>query len=206
MNRAARMLALAVALGLLGGPVFAQSRKPCLFAQGGGAFHEENNLRPGLETGFGFSYPLGKRFSLCLEFVYWKSESREFRTKLYNGVLTLSPVLLSLQYDFLRNTFFFPYAFVGGGYLFTRFKIGSYVSIPEVKIDQRVEEGPAFYTGLGARIALSETWSFMSEAAYIVRNAPGETIINDMNLGVTREKIWVNIHVVFLKFGLRFYF
>ncbi len=201
-----RISALVLAFGLLGGAVFGQSRKPSLFAQGGGAFHEENNLRPGVETGFGFSYPLGKRFSLSLAYLNWKSESKEFRTKLYNGTLTLSPVLLSVQFDFLPNTFFFPYAFMGGGYLFSRFKIGSYVSIPEVKIDQRVDDGPAFYCGLGARIAFSETWSFSSEAAYLIRNASGETIIFDMNKGVSREKIWVNVHVVFLKFGVRFYF
>jgi len=206
MARTTRAFVFILAFGLLGGSVFGQSRKPSLFAQGGGAFHEENNLRPGVETGFGFSYPLGKRFSLSLEYLYWKSESKEFKTKLYNGTLTLSPVLLSLQFDFHRNTFFFPFAFIGGGYLFSRFKIGSYVSIPEVKIDQRVDEGPAFYFGLGARIAFSETWSFLSEAAYLLRNASGETIISDMNKGVSREKIWVNIHVVFLKFGLRFYF
>jgi opacity protein-like surface antigen len=206
MTKTIRVCVLFLAFGLLGGMAFGQSRRPSLFAQGGGAFHEENNLRPGVETGFGFSYPLGKRLSLSLEYLYWKSESKEFRTKLYNGTLTLSPVLLSLQFDFLRNTFFFPYAFVGGGYLFSRFRIGSYVSIPEVKIDQRVADGPAFYFGLGARIAFSETWSFLSEAAYLVRNATGETIISDMNKGISTEKIWVNIHVVFLKFGVRFYF
>lgn len=174
--------------------------------QVGGAFQEENNLRPGVETGFGFSYPLGKRFALSLEYLYWKSESKEFKTKLYNGTLTLSPILISLQVDFLRNTFFFPYAFVGGGYLFTRFRIGKYISIPEIKIDQHVDAGPAFYFGLGARIAFSDSWSFVSEAAYLMRNAPGQTIISDMNKGVSSEDIWVNIHVVFLKFGLRFYF
>jgi opacity protein-like surface antigen len=206
MVKTSRTLALIFAFVLLGGPAFGQSRKPSFFAQGGGAFHEENNLRPGAETGFGFSYPLGQRFSLSLEYLYWKSESREFKTKLYNGTLTLSPVLLTLQFDFHRNTFFFPYAFIGGGYLFSRFKIGSYVSIPEVTIDQRVDEGPAFYFGLGARIAFSETWSFLSEAAYLLRNACGETIIADMNKGVSKEAIWVNIHVVFFKFGIRFYF
>jgi hypothetical protein len=206
MARTTRAFVLILAFGLLAGSVFGQSRKPSLFAQGGGAFHEENNLRPGVETGFGFSYPLGKRFYLSLEYLYWKSESKEFRTKLYNGTLTLSPVLLSLHFDFLPNTFFFPYAFVGGGYLFSRFKIGSYVSIPEVKIAQRLDEGPAFYFGLGARIAISETWSFSSEVAYLIRSASGETIISDMNKGFSKEKIWVNINVVFLKFGLRFYF
>jgi len=206
MVKARRSFALIFAIGLLIGTAFGQSRRPSVFAQGGGAFHEENNLRPGVETGFGFSYPLGKRFSLSLEYLRWQSESKEFRTKLYNGNLILSPVLLSLQFYFHRNTFFFPYGFLGGGYLFSRFKIGRYISIPEVKIDQHVDGGPAFYLGLGARIAFSETWSFLSEVDYLIRNASGETIISDMNKGVTREKIWVNIHVVFLKFGVRFYF
>jgi hypothetical protein len=205
MNFKNGILSVCLALCLMEAAAFAQSQRLSVLAQAGGAFHEENNLRPGIETGFGASYPLGTRFSVSLECLYWKCASEEFRTKLYNGTLTLSPVLLSLQYNFHRNKFFFPYASVGGGYLFTRFKIGKYISIPEIRIDQRVDGGPAFYFGLGARIAFSESWSFIAEAAYLMRNASGETIISDMNLGVSKEKLWVNLHVVFLKFGLRFY-
>lgn len=205
MNFMLRLIPLVLALGLLSPLASAQSERLSLFAQGGGAFHEENNLKPGVETGFGISYPLGDRFSLGLEFMVWQSRSKEFPTKLHNGTLTLSPVFVSLQYNFHRNKFFFPYAFIGGGYMFTHFKIGHYISIPEIKIDQRVAEGPALSFGLGARIALRETWSFFSEAAYLIRNAAGETIFTDMNRGVTKENIAVNLHVVFLKFGLRLY-
>jgi hypothetical protein len=205
MDLKARILSVVLALCLMEAPAFAQSQRLSVLAQVGGAFHEENNLRPGVETGFGASYPLGTRFSVSLENLYWKCTSKEFRTKLYDGTLTLSPVLLSLQYNFHRNKFFFPYAFMGGGYMFTRFKIGKYISIPEIRIDQRVDGGPAFYFGLGARIAFSKSWSFVAEAAYLMRNATGETIISDMNRGVSKEKFWVNLHVVFLKFGLRFY-
>lgn len=205
MDLKAKVLSVCLGLGLMGLPALAQSQRLSVLAQVGGAFHEENNLRPGVETGFGASYPLETRFSVSLEYLHWTSTSKEFRNKLYDGTLTLSPILLSVQYNFHRNEFFFPYAFLGGGYMFTRFKIGKYISIPEIRIDQRVDGGPAFYFGLGARIAFSESWSFVAEAAYLMRNATGETIISDMNRGVSKVKLWVNLHVVFLKFGLRFY-
>jgi hypothetical protein len=206
-----RLLRIGLILaGLLGGQSVSFSEfptRPSILAHAGGAFHEENYVRPGFETGFGFSYPLGEALFVSFEFCSWNCTTKKsVPGKLYNGRLTLSPILLTLQYEFSPTRFFFPYAFVGGAYIFTRFKIGSYVSIPEVKIDQTIENGLAFYFGIGARLSFSKAWSFVSEVSYLMRKAPAKTIIHDMNRGLSSEDFVGDLRSVILKFGLKYLF
>ena len=202
-----RWMAWIAFIAILSSPAaFAQFGRRAIQAHGGYAFHEENNLRGGFESGFGFSYPLGKRFSMSFEFSHWQATSKESFRKLHNGRITVSPILICLQYEFLQNKFFLPYAFGGGAFVFARFKMGSYASIPEVKIEQKVEDGPGLYFGLGGRIAFSHALSFFCEVAYLRRMAPAKTIIRDMNLWTSTEEIIANLRTVFLKFGLKLFF
>jgi hypothetical protein len=75
-----------------------------------------------------------------------------------------------------------------------------------VTIDQTVRSGWAAHLGLGARFRISDFWSFFSEIDYLIRTAPAQTIVRDLNSGVSKDDIWVNLHVVLLKFGGRFSF
>ena len=191
---------------LIGISSFAQNRRFSLHIQGGGAGHEENNLKIGLASGFGISIPISSNLSMTAELDYWETRSRYSFRKLYNGHLTILPILIGLRYEFQPNAFFAPYVIVGGGYLFSKFRIGSLLTIPEVTIDQRIQSGWAGQLGVGACFALSNLWSFFSEFNYLLRTAPAQTIVRDMNLGVSTDDIWVNLHVVLLKFGFKFSF
>jgi opacity protein-like surface antigen len=172
----------------------------------GCSFPEENNLRAGLVSGFGFSFRVLGGLSILFDFSQWQNRSVESAGKLYNGTVTVSPLLAAVELEFFRNRFFFPYLFVGGAYVSARFRIGSYVSIPEVKIDQKIENGFALCFGLGARIAIAERLSFFSEASYLRRTAPAKTIYDDMNLGRSSREIIANLRFVQVQFGLKYYF
>jgi len=201
-RRLAVILILCAAL-----PATAQrSPGPTAFAQGGGAFQEENNLRPGFQTGFGFSLALGPGWQLCIEYLHWTSSSKTYGGKLYDGTLSLSPVSAAVLIEFLPNRWFIPYALAGAAYVFTSFRIGPLATAPEIRIDQKVRGGAAPYIGLGARVLLSDALSFYAEASYLRRTLPGETIVRDMNRGVSSRAIGVNVRTVFLKFGLKFHF
>lgn len=181
-------------------------RNVVVHGHAGYAFHESGNLRGGLETGFGFAYPLAERFWISIEFSHWKTKTKPVPGILRDGTVTISPIIACLQYEFLDNRYFIPYAFAGGAFVFTKFKIGPVISIPEVKINQTIESGPAYYFGIGARIPFTRWVSFCSEVSYLVRTAPGKTIIRDMNLGISEEAIVVNLKTVFVKFGLKLFF
>lgn len=171
--------------------------------QGGYAFPEENKHRGGPQTGFGIFFPVGGRMSVSFEFMRWAVRSLGSPGKLYAGRIEISPIAASVRLEFLRNQFFFPYGFAGAAYVFTRFEIGPVISIPEVRIGQRIESGWAPYLGLGARLALSRILSFTSEVAYLARTAAARTVFTDMNLGISTEDITANLRTVFLKFGLQ---
>jgi opacity protein-like surface antigen len=191
---------------LLGGVSFARSQRFALHLQGGVAGHEENNLKTGLVSGFGLSIPISERFAVTAELDYWAARSRSSFRKLYNGQLIVAPILLTLQYEFRPNAYFAPYAVVGGGFIYSKFRIGSLITIPEVSIDQTVRSGWAAELGVGARFWISDFWSFFSEIDYLIRTAPAQTIVRDLNSGISKDDIWVNLHVVLLKFGLRISF
>jgi len=194
------------ALVLAGLPASAAQRVFGLHIQGGYAFPEENKHRGGLETGFGVSFPIGGRTSLLFDFMRWTVQSLGSPGKLYAGTVEISPIAATVRFEFLRNQFFFPYAFVGAAFVFTRFEIGPYSAIPELRIDQKIDNGLAPYAGIGARLALTRFLSFTGEAAYLARTAPARTVFNDMNFGITTEDITANLRTVLFKFGLQLAF
>ena len=175
-------------------------------AHSGFGFPEENNLRGGLVTGFGFILPIAPRVSLAAEFLKWKDTAKQSHGKLYNGTLTLAPILASLQYEFYRNKYFAGYGLAGAAYIVARFRIGSYVAVPEVKIEQRVDSGLAFFAGLGANLNLTSNLVFFFEASYLRRSLPATTVVHDMNLGDSESRITANLRHVFLKFGAKLFF
>ena len=88
----------------------------------------------------------------------------------------------------------------------TRFRIGSYASVPEVKIEQNVDRGLAFVGGLGANLALATNLVFYFEASYLRRSLPATTVTHDLNLGDSVTPLTANLRHVFLKFGAKLYF
>jgi len=198
--------AVGAVLLFFGNAAFAQSPRVTFSLQGGGAGHEENNLHVGLASGFGISVPLTPRLSAIAEIDHWSTESRSSFGKLYNGRLALTPFLLGLRYEFGGDGYFVPFVVAGAGYVGTRFRIGPIVTDPEVTIEQNVRSGGAGFIGFGAAWRLTALWEFFSEMDYLIRTAPGRTVVRDLNQGVSTEDIWVNLHVVYWKFGFRILF
>jgi len=204
-KKIAALLGLAAVALCAPAPAPGQLKSVVVHGHAGYAFPEEGNLRPGFETGFGVAVPFLRQFWLSVEYSHWTSASITARGLLYDGTISVSPVIACLQVEFLDNRFFVPYAFAGGAFVFARFTIGPLITIPEVKIDQTIENGPSLYVGLGARLAFSRAVSFFSEVSYLHRTAPGKTLIQDMNLGLTEIPLVVNLRTVFIKFGLKLF-
>ena len=187
-------------------PAFGSETRIALMAHTGFGFPEENNLRGGFAAGFGFILPLAPRVSLAAEFLEWKDTSKQSFGKLLNGTLTLAPILASLQYEFAVTRYFTAYVLAGGAYIIPRFRIGSYVAVPEVKIEQHVESGLAFFGGLGVNLPLGPNLVFYAEASYLRRSLPATTVVYDLNLGDSESHITANLRHVFLKFGAKLFF
>ena len=199
-----RLMIAALAVVCLGTSALGQSRRIALSLQAGGAGHEENNLNVGLAAGIGVATPLTPRLSVTFEADSWGTRSQTSFRKLYNGHLRVRPFLLGLRYEFRGNGYFTPYAVAGAGYVETKFRIGSLPVIPDVTIDQSVRSGWAGYFGGGIVWRLSGFWDFFAAIDYLIRTAPGRTVVRDANTGQATDDILINLHVVYLKVGVRF--
>jgi hypothetical protein len=199
-------IAILAALILGASTAPAYETRPAILVHAGFGFPEENNLHGGWESGLGFVLPFAPRLAVAVEYLQWKDTSKQSFGKLYPGTLTLAPIQASLQYGFYENMYFRGYALAGAAYIVSRFRIGAYLSIPEVTIEQRVENGWAFFGGLGANLALSKTFDFYIEMSYMRRSLPAVTIVHDTNLGNSETSLTANLRHVFLKMGLKFYF
>lgn len=184
---------------------FSQSERPALQLNGGLIIPKEENLQSGLESSFGLALPLGKNISLAVEFAYAKSSTKEEGNKLHNGTLTLTPFLIAVQYEFCQEKSFSPYFSLGAGYIFSSFKIGSYISIPEIRINQKVKSGIGCQFGGGVRFKLTKALSLLCEADYFIRRASAETIISDMNFGVSFKYFSIDLNALLLKLGLKYF-
>lgn len=187
-------------------PAVRSETRLALMVHTGFGFPEENNLRGGFETGFGFILPIVPRLSIAAEFLQWKDTAKQSAGKLYDGTLTLAPILASLHYEFYANRYFTAYGLAGGAYIVSRFRIGTNVSVPEVEIEQSVDRGLALFGGLGANLALARNMVFFFEMSYLRRSLPVTTTTHDLNLGDTESRITANLRHVFMKFGAKLYF
>jgi predicted porin len=202
-----RFLAAVFAALVLGGAAAsAYETRPAILAHAGFGFPEENNLRGGWETGFGLLLPIARHLALAVEYAEWKDTSKQSFGKLYNGTLTLAPIQASLQLEFYQNMYFTAYALGGAAYIVSRFRIGSYPSVPDVTIEQRVDNGIALFGGLGANLALSKKVAFYFEASYMRRSLPAQTIVHDVAQGDSETPLTANLRHVFLRMGLKFLF
>lgn len=197
---------LIISLLLAGTENLVWAERFSVHANGGFSFPREGNMRSGWESGFGFAYTLNKKVAAFFDFGFWKSEVEEEPGKLLDGKLSVTPFLFSLQYYFFEKRAFIPYIFAGIGYIFYDFKLKDIVTIPEITITQKVENGLGFQAGLGAQVQISDRLSLFGEALYLYRKAEGTTTTFDLNFGTTIEEFSLDTSTSLIRLGIRYLF
>ena len=197
---------LIISLFLAGAENLAWAQRFIVHANGGFSFPQEGNMKSGLESGFGFAYILNKKVAAFFDFGFWKSEVEEEPGKLLDGKLSVTPFLFSLQYYFYEKRDFNPYIFAGIGYIFYDFKLKDIITIPEITITQKVENGLGFQAGLGAQVKILDRLSIFGEALYLYHKAEGITTISDLNFGTTTEEFSLNTSTSLIRLGIRYIF
>lgn len=188
-----------------GGHADGQTLRMNVHASAGIYSPHEGNIDSGWGTAFGFSLQMTRKFSLLLDFDYWRSSVRERAGQLMNGRISVTPFLVSVQFlPFLRKTLT-PYIFFGAGMIFASFKMGEYISIPEISISQKVDSGMGLHGGMGAEFLLRKNVSLYAEASYLFRKASGVTTITDMNFGVTRGDFSLSLNSLIFRLGIKYY-
>lgn len=200
-----KVISLIIGLFLLGFLNSILAQKVSFHVNAGRALPQEENIGAGFETGFGFSLSANEKISLSFDFSYWKSEVSEQHSHLYKGKLTITPFLFSIQYSLFEQETFVPYIFAGTGFIFSSMDIDSMVTIPEISISQKIENGICFLCGAGGRIHISDNLDLLAEGVYLYRTSSGETTISDLNLGVTKEQFSVDMSAIVLRVGIKYF-
>jgi outer membrane protein W len=197
---------LTLTLLLLGAENLVWAERFSVHANGGFFFPREGNMKSGWESGFGFAYILNKKVAAFFDFGFWKSEVEEEPGELFNGKLSVTPFLFSLQYYFFEKRDFIPYIFAGIGYIFYDFKLKDIFTIPEITITQKIENGLGFQAGLGAQVKILDRLSIFGEALYLYRKAEGTTTTSDLNFGTTKEEFSLDTSTSLIRLGIRYFF
>lgn len=203
-----RILSLAFGMILLAIPCLAQKPRSSLYANFGFASPTHEYIDSGFESGFGFSLPLYKNFSLTLDISLWKSavdEDQEAKDML-NGNLTVTPVFISVQYDFFPQKALTPFLFIGTEYIFTIFENHARSAIPEITLGQKIKSGFGFHAGGGIQVRVAESIDLFVKTAYLYRQTTGTIIMDYMNFGISTSDFSLDLSSLLFHIGIKYFF
>jgi len=163
-------------------------------------------IHSSLTAGLGIIFPVKDNASISLDLGFWKSSVDTEPHKFYEGKMTLMPVLASLRYSLLHDKTINPYVFIGTGYVLAYFKMEDIITIPEITINQTIENGFCLQAGAGTVIRISESLGMTAEGFYFHRKTAGTTTISDLNFGMSSENFSVRLHAFIFQIGMKYFF
>jgi hypothetical protein len=205
MAQKVKCLVVAMTVVLLTSPLMAENSSGSLHINGGFCWMLKENIDSGLKTGFGFSVPLLKNTALILDFGYWKSSVHEEPDNFFDGTLSMAPFQASLYYILFETQRLAPYVFGGTGFIFSHFEIEDLITIPEVSIEQKVNNGISFQAGVGSFLRINNSISLYGEACFLYRKGEVTTTITDMNFGESKENFSLNLSSLVLSIGIKYF-
>lgn len=159
---------------------FGQAQRLGFFISAAGFFPDQDNIDNGFGSGLGAIFYPTKDIALSLEWKYGRFSVEEAEGSFLKGILYITPLLASVQYNLKTGTSFSPYMFMGGGYFFSNFVLDGRQpqENPEVR-KQEINNGLGLYGGIGNAYEISDRLSLFVEGLYIIRKAEAETIYVD---------------------------
>ena len=202
MKSFSKILILAACLLLLSVQGFSQRGRLGFFINGALSFPVKENFDDGYGSGIGTSFSITRNLSVSLEWKYGRYPVNKEEGKLINGTLYITPVLASLKYDLLRGSSFSPYAFLGGGLIFSSFTIRPGDDISDANItEQKIKNGFGLYGGLGAALRISNQLSLFAEGLYLHRKTDAET---KYILGLSPDEFRLNLSSYCILIGIKY--
>ncbi len=164
----------------------------------------EKSFSSGFWSGFGFSIPIKNGLFLSFQFGTWKSQVSTKAHLFQSGILSVSPFFVFFQYHFRSNQSIHPYLFIGGGYIFSNFRMEDLSTIPEINLSQKVDNSPGGQVGAGIQLSLSKRISLNADVSYLYSKTSGTTTIRDLNFGTTTDDFSFYLSALILQLGIKF--
>lgn len=165
----------------------------------------EKSYGSGFWSGFGFSFLIKKDVHLSFNFGACNSQVTAKPDGLQNGSLTVNPFFVSLHYfPGHEDRLIYPYLFIGGGYIFTSFRMEDVVTIPEITLSQKVDNSPGGQVGAGIQLKVSKRISLSADVSYLYNKTSGTTTLQDLNFGTTTEDFSLLLSAIIFQIGIKF--
>ncbi len=156
---------------------FAQKFRLGFFLNAAGYFPIQENISNGFGSGLGAVFYLNRNISVSFEWKYGRFSVDKTEGEFLKGTLYLTPLLVSIRYDFQTGTSFSPYVFLGGGIFFSNIGLDEERSQEDANVrKQDIKNGSGFYGGIGSRYKINESLSLFIEGLYMTRKTDVETI------------------------------
>jgi len=186
-------------------PVYAETQTLSFYSKMGIASPVEDRLHSALSGSFGFALHIDDNISVSIDINSWKNSVDEKPHNMFNGKMTLTPLLISLKYSLSLDNRIYPYTIIGGGYVFTHFRMDDLITIPEITISQEVMGGSCLHAGLGTLVKISKSFGLVGDGVYLFRKSKGITTITDMNFGSSSEEFSVPLHTILFQVGIVYF-
>jgi opacity protein-like surface antigen len=182
----------------------AQLRRLGFFINAAGYFPSQKNINAGYGSGIGGVFYVNPNVSVSLEWKYGRFSVDREEGRFLDGILTVTPLVASIHYNFSMSETFSPYVFAGGGLYISSFRLGERGNLGDANVRrQEVKNGLGFYGGVGSTIKLNERLSLFLEGLYLRRTADAETIYIDNSPSTTFE---VNVSSFSILIGLSYFY
>lgn len=163
----------------------------------------ENQFKTGYGSGLGTTLMLTGNVVFSLEFKYGRFTVDPEEGKFLAGNLTLTPILVNVQYYFNPDAFFSPYVFGGISFVFTSFSAKTGEAEEEALITkQDPKDGIGFQGGIGAAFHVTERVAVFLEGYYFYR----QTVVEATYLMGTSEPFDTDLSHASVCVGLKYYY
>lgn len=203
MHRYLRSVCVIICLSVLAVPGFSQIRGAGAYI--GAAFYHspEENINSGIGSSLGLIIPLNPRVFLTAEWKYVQYSVDRQEGGFLKGSLSVTPLLVALQYKLVENSFLVPYVFGGGGWFFFSFNPEARQDEGDVQVvKQEPKSGLGFYGGLGVIYRASPAVALFGEGLYLHR----QTDVQTTYISGSQETFPLKMSAFSAVLGIRFIF
>jgi len=196
---------------LLTGEKVEKRLKFCIGVVIGYAMPSDNNYSAALKYGGDFLLGITKNIAIELSGLSFRSEVKENPEALSKGILTITPIGLSIQGRFPINSRFVPYIAAGGAYYLNAFTIDKNIITSwnslGFEIKEGVEKDIGFNLGAGIDFFVKGNMALNLDIKYLINKTKGNWSIIDQisNTKVSRDLDSLNINSLVIGLGLKFF-
>ncbi len=185
-------------------PGSAQAGRGGFFLNVAGYFPVEEFIHSGYGSGLGVVLSFTPNLSVGFEWKYAKLKVDRTAGGLLAGQLSMTPLLVSLYYNFLPDRPVSPFVIFGAGLFISNFNLQGRATQEEEQIkSQDIRNGVGWCAGMGAAFRTTARLTILVKGLYLGRTADAESVYFS---GRSAQTFRVNLSSLSLVAGIEYHY